>query len=87
MRVVSVAVAVPATVTTAGGESCGSAMERDGHHAAFAKHLPGSLCRVHHTAEPPARVSAKLESEKGGRGALESQAGERVGLYASNSQR
>lgn len=87
MRVVSVAVAVPAAVTTAGGESCRSAMERGGHHATFAKHLPGSLCRVHHTAEPPARVSAKLESEKGDRGALESQAGELVGLDASNSQR
>lgn len=62
-------------------------MERGRHHAAFAKHLLGSLCRVHHTAEPPARVSAKLESEKGDTGALESQTGELVGLYASNSQR
>lgn len=66
MRVVSVAVAVavPLAACAAGVESCWSALEWGGYHASPTEHLPGPLRRVHHAAEPPARVSAKPECEK-----------------------
>lgn len=82
MHAVPVAAAVPLAAAAAGAKSRQSAMERGGYHAAFAEHLPGTLRRVHHTAEPPAGVSANPESGKvweGGFGKLGGETGESPG--------
>lgn len=78
----AVAMAVLAD-SAAGGES---AVERGGYHTPPPEHLPGTLCGVHHAAEPG--VSNKPNSEKAERWgevrALESQVEGLADLYAGD---